>query len=51
MTTSEAILRQREALIAYLKMKIEYEDWHATADAAMDLREIDAKLVMLKERE
>ncbi len=32
----------REILIAYLKIKIAVEDWHAVADAAMDLRELDA---------
>ena len=31
-------------LIAYLRMKITVEDWHACQDAASDIREIDAKL-------
>jgi hypothetical protein len=35
---------QRQALITYLKVKTEAEDWHAVADAAMDIREIDARL-------
>jgi hypothetical protein len=35
---------QRRALITYLKVKTEAEDWHAVADAAMDIREIDARL-------
>jgi hypothetical protein len=37
-------MSQRNILIKYLLMKVETEDFHAVADAAMDLREIDAKL-------
>ena len=33
-------------LIAYLRMKITVEDWHGVADAAMDLRELDAALAV-----
>lgn len=32
----------RQLLIDYLLMKARAEDWHAVADAAMDLREWDA---------
>lgn len=40
-----AFLRsQRATLIAYLKAKLDAEDWHACADAAMDIREIDSVL-------
>lgn len=38
---------QKAALIAYLKSKIAAEDWHAVADAAMDLREAEVALRML----
>ena len=41
---------KRALLIAYLKMKVDEEDWHGVADAAMDLREIDARLAERKER-
>ena len=34
---------QRTALLVYLHMKVETEDWHAVADAAMDLREMEAQ--------
>lgn len=34
---------ERRTLINYLKMKADTEDWHAVADAAMDLRELDAR--------
>ena len=34
---------KRAVLIAYLKMKLEENDIHAVADAAMDLREMDAE--------
>lgn len=43
------LYREREALIIYLYAKQQSEDWHAVADAAMDLREIDAKLSVLIE--
>ena len=34
----------RAVLVAYLISKTHVEDWHAVADAACDLREIDAKI-------
>ena len=41
-------LEQRKAIIlSDLKMKIEAEDWHGVADAAMDLREIEAQAKMI----
>lgn len=36
-------MTKRETMIAYLKLKVEEQDWHGVADAAMDLREIDAE--------
>lgn len=33
---------------SYLKMKVEEHDWHGVADAAMDLRELEAQLQVLK---
>jgi hypothetical protein len=38
---------QHTALVAYLLSKVSAEDWHAVADAACDLREIDAKLSVI----
>lgn len=35
-------MTDRELLIEYLKLKVNEEDWHGVADAAMDLRELDA---------
>ena len=58
MMNREAILTKikildnnRDSLIHYARMKIDQEDWHAVADAMMDLRELDAKLQTLRERE
>lgn len=34
---------QRETLIDYLLLKVQQMDWHGVADAAMDLRELEAK--------
>lgn len=36
-------MSERDVLIAYMQMKISHGDWHAVADAAMDLRELEAK--------
>lgn len=33
---------QKAILIEYLKIKVAMEDWHGVADAAMDIRELDA---------
>lgn len=33
----------RRRLIEYLEAKVAIADWHAVADAAMDLRELDAE--------
>lgn len=35
---------KRAGMIAYLKMKVEAEDWHAVQDAGSDLREIDTEI-------
>ena len=40
--------RKREATKADLLMKFEDDDWHGTADAAMDLRDIDSELKGLR---
>lgn len=34
----------REIMIAYLRMKVAEKDWHAVADAAMDLRELEVRI-------
>jgi hypothetical protein len=41
---TEDLLDQKKMLIAYLLKKVQIEDWHGVADAAMDLREIQAVL-------
>lgn len=33
---------QYRAYITYLVMKVQLKDWHGVADAAMDLRELEA---------
>lgn len=40
---------QRAVLLQYLRMKIDAGDLHAVADAAMDCREIDAQLAILRD--
>ena len=45
-----ALNGQHETLMRYLRVKVEAHDWHAVADAAMDLREVEAKLSMLESR-
>ena len=39
----ESAVKQKEILIQYLYVKIAQEDWHGVADAAMDIRELEAK--------
>lgn len=39
----ESAVKQKEILIQYLYVKIAQEDWHGVADAAMDIREMEAK--------
>ena len=34
---------QRRIMLQYLQLMIAREDWHGVADAAMDLREMDAE--------
>ena len=43
----ESTNQARKQMVEYLKLKVSLEDWHGVADAAMDLREIDAKLEVL----
>ena len=37
-----------ETMIEYMQMKMEQRDWHAVADAAMDLRDIESYIAGLK---
>lgn len=46
--TRDQLAAVRQNLIDYLYAKVGSEDWHAVADAAMDLREVDAKLEILE---
>lgn len=41
------LLKRRAITIQDLIAKADNEDWHGVADAAMDLREIDATLATL----
>ena len=45
-----ALEKERKILVSYLRIKVMTEDHHGAADAAMDLREIDAKLSILREK-
>jgi hypothetical protein len=40
---------ERDDMLRYLARKMTTQDLHAVADAAMDLREIDAKLDVLRQ--
>jgi hypothetical protein len=49
-TPTVAELQRRKAgLIAYCQIKLEAGDWHAVQDAASDIRELDAKLEVLRD--
>jgi hypothetical protein len=47
--TIPELQEQRTAMLAYLRMKLDANDMHAVQDAASDIREIDAKLEVLRE--
>jgi hypothetical protein len=48
----DKLTAHRIQLIAYLQLKVEQRDWHGVADAAMDIREVEAKhTVLLNVRE
>lgn len=34
----------------YIDLRLEMEDWHGVADAAMDIREIEAQMKLLSEQ-
>jgi len=38
-------------MVEYLRMKLEQRDWHGVADAAMDIRELEARLDSLRKLE
>lgn len=37
-----------EVLVAYLQMKTRHRDWHAVSDAAVDIRELEARVKELQ---
>ena len=39
-----------EVMIAYLMLKVRQRDWHGVADAAMDIREMEAREKILPRR-
>lgn len=39
--------KRKVAMVQYLLLKADEEDWHGVADAAMDIREIEAQLNLL----
>jgi hypothetical protein len=41
--------KRKAGLIAYCQIKLDAGDWHAVQDAASDIRELDAKLELLKD--
>lgn len=42
-TFVEAERTDEQVMIDYLNLKVRQRDWHAVADAAMDLREMEAR--------
>ena len=43
------LIEEKTRMIEYLRLKTEKGDWHGVADAAMDLREVDAKLDLTRD--
>ena len=42
------LIDEKQELIAYIAVKVKAHDFHAVSDAANDIREIDAKLEILR---
>lgn len=42
---------QVQDLVKYSQLKIKQRDWHAVADAMMDIRELEAKIELLNQLE
>ena len=36
-------MTDKEVMVQYLLLKVRQQDWHGVADAAMDMREMEAK--------
>lgn len=49
MRTIEELESHIEVLIKYSQAKILQRDWHAVADAMMDIRELEAKKQVMNE--
>ena len=45
----EKLKKEKTGMTNYLLLKVEQEDWHGVSDAAMDIREIQAKIIVLEE--
>lgn len=41
--------RRKVGLVAYCQIKLDAGDWHAVQDAASDIRELEAKLELLRD--
>lgn len=46
--TLEKLELERRAMHEYIIMKLNEKDYHAVADAAMDLRELEVEIKMIK---
>lgn len=45
----QKLLKQKQGMTDYLRLKLNQEDWHGVADAAMDIREIVSKTMAVSE--
>lgn len=48
-TTIDDLIKKRTGMLAYMQLKIDAYDLHGVADAAMDLREIQAQIDLMIE--
>lgn len=46
----EKLEKEASGMTDYLLLKVDQKDWHGVADAAMDIREIEAKLHSLNKQ-
>lgn len=47
-TNKAQLKKQRKLMVKYLRLRLRLNDMHGVQDAASDIREIDAKISVLK---
>lgn len=49
MIGKDKLIERKSKMIEYLLLKVDEQDWHGVADAAMDLRDLESYLLALED--